>query len=149
MLKSSNKCLDSPRMSQSKLSPVARRKMKKYKDSASSSLPVSAFSRMSLSGRSLTRMTSEEVKEKLSKKFTWSPQLKRKQIKPTVGREESLRISGWTKLRHSLEFIRKSKELSNSNVQNAETGSLGSLTFLGQVCNEDEACPPELENCMI
>ena len=94
-------------------------------------------------------MTSEEVKEKLSTKFTWSPQLKRKHIKQTKGKAESLRISGWTKIRHSLEFIRKSKELSNSNVKNVETGSLGSLTFLGQVYNEDEACPPELENCMI
>ena len=94
-------------------------------------------------------MTSEEVKEKLSNKFAWSPQLKRKHIEPTKGKEESLRISGWTKIRHSLDLIRKSKELINSNDQNAETGSLGSLTFLGQVYNEEEAFAPELENVII
>ena len=36
--------------------------------------------------------------------------------------------------------------LYSPNVQNAETGSLGSLTFLGQVYNEEEAFPLVLEN---
>ena len=93
-------------------------------------------------------MTSEEVKEKLSAKFTWSPQLKRKHIEPTKGKAESRRISGWTKIRHSLEFIRKSKEFTNSK-KNTEKGNLGSLTFLGQVYNEEEAFAPELENVII
>ena len=100
---------------------------------------------MSLSGRSLTRMTSEEVKEKLSAKFTWSPQLKRKHNKPQKDTKGSIRNSGWTKIRHSLEFIRKSKEFTNAK-KNTEEGNLGSLTFLGQVYNEEEAISLVLEN---
>ena len=85
-----------------------------------------------------------------------SPKLRQKDLKLTNDQKEKGRSSEWTKIRHSLEFIRKSKEIINSKkisdeAQNVGTRKYGSLTFLGQVYGDadEDVFALELENVQI
>ena len=165
MFKSNIKYSVSSKLRESYFSPVCRRKMRRYKESVSSSLPdsmsMSMSSSLSTSSKSLTKMTSqEEVKDESWGRCLWSsPKLRQNTLKLTNGQKESGTSSEWTKIRLSLEFIRKSKEVINSKKisdesQNAKTRRYGgSLTFIGQVYADTDADEDvfalELENIQI
>ena len=161
MFKSNMKYSVSSKLSESYFSPVCRRKMRRYKESVSSSLPdsMSMSSSLSTSSKSLTKMTSqEEVKDESWGRCLWSsPKVRQNTLKLTNGQKESGTSSEWTKIRLSLEFIRKSKEVINSKKisdesQNAKTRRYGgSLTFLGQVYADadEDVFALELENVQI
>ena len=147
MFKSTRKASTPPRLSGSFLSPVCRRKMKRYKEAVSSTFS-SLSSECSFSNRScrnLDSKTSESQTENKKKTPTWAkrwwstPNLGKSneetQTRYLGGRRES---SEWTKIRHTLEFIRKSKEMLKDKKRygKEEDRKTQSLIFLGQVYQE-------------
>ena len=92
------------------LSPICRRRIRRYKESVSRSLP--SLSSLSLSPkeeimtshpqtreRRKCRRSSAQLESKTSEKSTWK-----------LGRRTR---SDWTKIRHSIDFVRKIKEITD------------------------------------
>ena len=92
------------------LSPICRRRIRRYKESVSRSLP--SLSSLSLSPkeeimtshpqtreRRKCRRSSAQLESKTSEKSTWK-----------LGRRTR---SNWTKIRHSIDFVRKIKEITD------------------------------------
>ena len=70
-------------------------------------------------------------------KTKWLHLSKAKVSASSKDKQERGKNSEWTKLRHSLDFIRKSKELLKSN-KGEKLETTGTLSFLGQVyCSEN------------
>ena len=95
------------------------------------------------STRSLPDTTSQSLEGKNEKDFPADQQFQILGPKQENRGKSNKKSSEWTKIRLSLEFIRKSKELIDSkkpvdNSRDETAGSLGSFAFLGQVyCDED------------
>ena len=93
------------------LSPVCRRRIRRYKESVSRSLP--SLSSLSLSSKE-ERMTRDHQIGERRKYWKSSAQLKCKTSeKPIWNRGGRRTRSEWTKIRHSLDFIRKVKEITD------------------------------------
>ena len=88
------------------------------------------------SGRPAGSMKALNILKFPTTQYNWgwrTPQLKRKAISQERLHERR-RSSEWTKLRHTLEFIHKSREHINEELDEAENiRPYQSLTFLGQL----------------
>ena len=116
------------------LSPVCRRRLKRCKESMS-------MLSLSKSSKSLDRIPNEERQSPARSRCWWSsPQLRTKGTIPrTVHQSGRRRSSEWTKIKHSLDFIRRSKEIIKQKKsclnpkKYEETEHSRSLFFIGQV----------------
>ena len=89
--------------------------MRKYKETTSTSLPNYTSSTRTMSSRSFTSMNSREGSPKVKDLTKWLHLSRTKLPLSSINKQERGRNSQWTKLRHSLDFIRKSKELLETN----------------------------------
>lgn len=116
------------------LSPVCRRRLKRCKESMS-------MLSLSQSSKSLDRIPKEERQYPAWTRCWWSsPQLRTKGIDPRTVHQSGRRTSSeWTKIKHSLDFIRRSKEIIKQKKsclnpkKYEETEHSRSLFFIGQV----------------
>ena len=118
--------------------------MRKYKETTSTSLPNYTSSTMTMSSRSFTSMNSREGSPKVKDLTKWLHLSRTKLPLSSINKQERGRNSQWTKLRHSLDFIRKSKELLETN-KSEKIETTGTLTFLGQIYCLDNTFKLELD----
>ena len=90
------------------LSPICRRRIRRYKESVSRSLP--SLSSLSLSPKE-ERMTSHPQTRERRKCRRSSAQLESKTSEKSTWKLGRRTRSDWTKIRHSIDFIRKIKEI--------------------------------------
>ena len=126
------------------ISDLGKNKMRKYKETSSTSLPNYTSSTMTMSSRSFTSMNSREGSPKVKDLTKWLHLSRTKLPLSSINKQERGRNSQWTKLRHSLDFIRKSKELLETN-KSEKIETTRTLTFLGQIYCLDNTFKLELD----